>query len=170
MITLQFVRGSGLSSQLIAWWGNGYNGFSHVDAVLSTGELLGARSDVIKPLDGGAAIPAGVQIRPPFYEKWDKRVVIEIPSAPSETSLWEQYLRKQVNDGYDESDILGLILGTPMSTSGHWICSALQTNAMQYVKKLPLLGIPPQQVTPNTLAAVAMAIGGQVRFPVPEAA
>lgn len=163
MITIQLVRGSGVSSRLIAWWGNGYDGFSHVDAVLSTGELLGARSDVIKPLGGGPAIPAGVQIRPPAYERWDKRVVIDIPSTPSETSMWEGYLRKQINDGYDQSDILGLILGTPMSTAGHWICSALQTDALQYVKKIGPLGIPPQQVTPNTLGAVVMAIGGKAR-------
>jgi hypothetical protein len=162
MINLQFVRGKGLSSKLIAWWGNGYDGFSHVDAILSTGECLGARSDVIQPIGGGPEIPAGVQIRPAFYEKWDRRVVVSIPSSVSQASAWDRYLRSQINDGYDESDILGLIIGKPISTEGHWICSALQTNALQFIQLLGKLGSPPQQITPNTLFEVSLAIGGKV--------
>jgi hypothetical protein len=164
MINLQFVRGKGFSSKLIAWWGNGYDGLSHVDAILSTGECLGARSDIIKPIGGGPEIPAGVQIRPPFYEKWDKRVVVSIPSTPAQANAWDWYLRKQINDGYDTSDIIGLIIGKPIMQSGHWICSALQTDALQYepVGLLGKLGQPPQQITPNTLFEVSLAIGGKV--------
>jgi hypothetical protein len=45
MIRLQFVLGTGLSSQAIAWFSAGH--FSHVDAVLPDNRLLGARSDVV---------------------------------------------------------------------------------------------------------------------------
>lgn len=151
----QFVLGAGLPSRAIAWWGSGYNGWSHVDAILPDGSCLGARSDVI----GG--VKAGVQIRPPAYEKWVRRAVLKLPCTAGEAAEWETYLRSQVGDPYDKADILGLIIGRPISSAGHWICSALQTDALERVGKLPKLPLTPQQVSPNTLLAMLCAIGAQ---------
>lgn len=163
MIRLQFVLGAGLSSRLIAWYGNGYRGYSHVDAILRTGELLGARADAIKPRMGGKVIPPGVQIRPPFYEKWVRRCVVEIDSTREEALRWETYLRRQEKRPYDTGSILGFILGEELHQAGHWICSAVQREGLEHSGKLPHIVTPPAQTTPNTLFFGVCAIGGRAR-------
>lgn len=156
MIQLQFVRGTGLGSRLISWWGNGYGGYSHVDGILDDNRLAGARSDKV----GGQ--PPGFQIRPPAYEKWAARTIVTINSTIQEALDWERFLIDQVGEPYDESDILGLIIGEPLSSAGHWICSAAQCAALVQISKIPSPPIPPQQVTPNSLLLMCAAIGAQV--------
>ena len=155
-VSLQFVLGSGWSSMLISWYGQGYGGFSHVDAVLPDGTLLGARSDAI----GGQ--PPGVRIRPPDYEKWARRCVVTIPATTQQAADWEGYLRAQLGDPYDKSDILGLILGIPLMSAGHWICSALQFSGLRVIGKVPAITQIPQQISPNTLYFGTQLIGGLV--------
>ena len=156
IIRLQFVRGTGLSSKLIAWWGNGYGGYSHVDGVLSTGELAGARSDAV----GGQ--PPGFRVRPAFYEHWDKRTVVTLTVSDQQAKDWERFLRAQIGDPYDESDILGLIIGQPISSAGHWICSAAQNHALRTIGVMPDLPVPDQQITPNSLLLMVSALRGSV--------
>ena len=152
---LQFVMGTGIPSELIAWWGSGYSGYSHVDARLADGSLLGARSDTA----GGQ--PPGFRSRPAEYEQWQRRCVVTIPATPAEYVQWEQWLLSQVGVGYDKGDILGLILGRPMAQEGHWICSAAQTNALRVVNKLPTpLPFDEHQITPNTLLSMTACLPG----------
>lgn len=155
-IRLQFVLGSGIGSRLIAWWGNGYGGFSHVDAVLVNDFCLGARSDTT----GG--MPPGVRLRPPNYEKWAKRKVatLEVPFA--QYSAWEDFLTAQLGMPYDKANIFGLITGSELVETGHWICSALQTAAMEKIGRLPELPLPPSQITPNSLLLMLAAIGFKI--------
>jgi hypothetical protein len=155
-ISLQFVLGAGIGSRLISWWGNGYGGFSHVDALLVTESCLGARSDVV----GGQA--AGVRIRPAGYEKWAKRRVATLDVSPAEYALWEGFLMEQLGMPYDKANIFGLITGSELVETGHWICSALQTAALQKVNRLPTLPVPPSQITPNALLLMLGAIGFQI--------
>lgn len=162
MIKLQFVCGSGLSSRLIAWYGNGYGGFSHVDAVLPDGSLIGARSDYITPIGSQDTIDPGVQVRPAAYETWVRRTVVEISCTKGVAAEWEKFLRSQINHQYDKDSIIGFITGHKDHQAGHWICSALQTDALEKIGKLPSLPVPPAQVTPNSLLLMVSAIGGQV--------
>lgn len=155
MIRLQFVLGRGLSSRLIAWYGNGYRGYSHVDAILHDGTLCGARSDAV----GGR--PAGVQIRPANYEKWVRRCVVTLESTEDQSARWERYLRSQVGRHYDKGSILGFVFGEEMHQAGRWICSALQTRALELVGKIQPLPTPPAQVTPNSLLIATCAVGGR---------
>ena len=156
-IGLQFVLGSGVSSRLIAWYGNGYGGFSHVDGILSDGRLLGARSDSV----GGQ--PAGVHIRPPGYETWLKRTQVTFDATDQEYSDWEASLRAKIGTPYDTATILGFVTGNPDHDDGHWICSALQINALQHIKRVPFpLPMPAHQITPNSLLLISAAIGGKV--------
>lgn len=127
-----------------------------MDAVLSDGTLLGARSDS----KGGK--PPGVQIRPDNYEKWARRAILELELASHQDEQWEKYLLSQVGLAYDKSDILGLILGRPMTSKGHWICSALQLAALEAADVIEdTFCIKPQQCPPNTLAAIGCALGGK---------
>lgn len=153
-ITLQFVLGSDLASGLIAWWGQGYGGWSHVDYVLEDGSLLGARDDEI----GGK--PPGVQVRPPGYAKWKRTLRLSLQTADYIAAGHKAFMLAQVGLPYDRGDIMGLILGRPIMSDGHWICSACQYAGLETVnlvrKGAPLI---PQQISPNTLAAIFGAIG-----------
>lgn len=159
MIRLQFVLGAGVSSRLIAWYGNGYGGYSHVDGILSDGRLLGARSDKC----GGQ--PPGVHIRPPAYETWAKRTLVTIESTDAEYADWEANLRAKINTPYAKGDILDFITGNAKHEAGQWICSGLQINALQHIKRVPYpLPVPAHQVTPNSLLLIAATIGGVVTY------
>jgi len=151
----QFVLGADLSSRLVAWYGQGYGGWSHVDAVLSDGSLLGARSDTIKD------IAPGVRIRPPNYEPWTRAMVLTLKATPREDAAWESYLHSQIGHGYDKADIWGFILGKPLESPGHWICSALQLNALQVIGRLHKLCITPQQCPPNMFSVILSTLGAK---------
>jgi hypothetical protein len=158
---VSLVLGADLLSEGIAWWGQGYGGFSHADAILPTGEYLGARSDHA----GGK--PPGVQVRPPRYERWKRQVILELPFTAEQTTAWLKFLMSQEGLGYDQGDILGLIIGRPLMTAGHWICSALQFDAVQHptVAWLPAdLPVIPQQVSPNGIFLAFSVAGARVTY------
>lgn len=156
-IALQFVCGADLSSRLIAWYGNGFGGWSHVDAVLPSGSLLGARSDVLE------GIPSGVQIRPPHYERWVRTARVELTVSPQRAQSWEVWLKGQCGKQYDKGSIWGFILGKKDHEANHWICSALQTGALKHIGMLHPFPIPDSQVTPDALYLIVTAgLGGKV--------
>lgn len=146
MITLQFVRGAGISSDLIAWWGNGYNGFSHVDAVLRNGRLFGARSDAI----GGR--PAGVWDRPQGYDiSWTRINRVHIPCSEAMETKWEHLLLLDKAKPYDVRGILRFLVGAKPKYDGMWFCSALQESKLLKLQLIDDPGIPPEAVTPDVL-------------------
>lgn len=154
MIALQFVLGASWSSRFIAWYGQGYGGYSHVDAVLEDGTLIGARSDAV----GGE--PPGVQRRPANYERWKRRTLMSFPHTDGAYTSWSSWLMQNIGKPYDKGDIVGFILGVSLMQEGHWICSALQTAALEQVFLLPESPVPPQQITPNSLFLMCIAAGG----------
>lgn len=155
-VRLSFVCGASLSSRLIAWYGNGYGGYSHVDAVLKDGCLLGARDDAV-----GGQLP-GVRIRPQNYEKWSRRAIVDIPCTEGQAVDWEAWLRAQIGKPYDSGAIWGFITGARDHQKGHWICSACQTGALRHVSLLHKIPVPDSQVTPNSLLLLATAgLGGR---------
>ena len=156
-VRLSFVLGADWSSRLIAWYGQGVGGWSHVDAVLPSGELLGARSDTIK------GVAPGVQIRPPGYEKWKRRAIVEVPVTPAQATEWERWLRKQVGRQYDNGAIWSFIIGGKDHEPGHWICSACQFEGFEHIGLLQRALVEPSQVTPDALFfAVTTGLKGRV--------
>ncbi len=154
-IRLSFVLGSGLSSRFIAWYGQGFGGWSHVDAVLKDG-YFGARSDAV----GGQ--PPGVYLRPFGYESWVRHEILERRVTLSQEAAWERNLRAKSGDHYDRRSIVAFLLGLKTEDHpGYWICSACQTDAMQDpgVSILPAYPIPPAQVTPDSLHIAAWTAG-----------
>lgn len=152
-LRLQFVSGAGLSSRLISWWGQGYDGWSHVDAVLITGELAGARSDAV----GGK--PPGYWIRPANYQVWKRRTVMTLKVSDGIAEAWERFLRRDQGAPYDQADIIGFLIGKSMATQGHWVCSWKIIDTIQTFDLMPSICLPASQVTPNTLAAICSATG-----------
>lgn len=156
-VKLQFVLGRSLASRAIAWYGTSTGGYSHVDSVLPDGSLLGARSDVV----GGQ--PKGVRIRPPGYERWIRRTVVELDCGPRQAKAWEAWLRKQIGKPYDQGSIWGFILGRGLHQPGHWICSACAEGALRAAGVLHPSPWHPSAVTPDALFfAVTAGAGGRV--------
>ncbi len=110
MVRLQFVCGDDLSSDVIAWFSAGH--FSHVDALLDDGRLLGARSDFV----GGK--PAGVQIRPADYSKWSRRVIFTLPATPQQEAAYLNFLYGQIGKPYDKTANMGIRLQSRLARAG----------------------------------------------------
>lgn len=148
------MLGGGLSSRAIAWFSAGH--FSHVDCILPSGGLLGARSDRI-----GVVAP-GVQIRPGAYEKWKERVVMDLSAKPSEHSRFYEFLNSQLGKPYDKTAILGFATGREWRDPDAWFCSELQAAALEVSGRCPDLYTPRAKVTPAGLASIVSALGGIV--------
>ena len=166
MIRFQLVRGKGVSSKLIAWWGTGWNGYSHVDCLMADGSLIGARDDRLR-MPSGRLVPPGIQVREPGYEVWDRRTVYTLVALQPVTDQWELYVRSHVGEKYDEQDILDLLLGRKPVDHGRRICSAFATDSLQAVGVWPsVLSHPSLQTTPDTLA-FGLSVGGALATEMP---
>jgi hypothetical protein len=122
-VRLQFVTEPGLGAWLIRWYG-GLHLFSHVDAVLPDGRLLGARSDCV----GGQ--PPGVQIRPPGYLKFSRVAAVQLPCTQAQREAYYQALTSQLGKPYSEEAILGFALGRDLKDRRGRFCSGLQLWAL----------------------------------------
>jgi uncharacterized protein YycO len=152
MIRLQFVLGTGLASKAIAWFSAGK--FSHVDTILESGMLLGARSDFV----GGE--PPGVRVRPQGYEKWDLQVVMTMAVNPRLEELYYEFLNKQLGKPYDKTAIWGFAAGRDWREDDSWFCSELCASGLEETTVLPVLYTPRNKVTPAALATAVSAAGG----------
>ena len=160
---LKFVASAALTSRLIEWFGGG-NHWSHVAAMMPSGDLIDARADRV----GGK--PAGVNVRPDNYEKWPRWRVLELQALGPQNSAWENFLKSQVGLPYDRQAILDFFDGVTPRMRAAWICSGLQTAALQKAGVLPAyLGLNDEQVTPNALEEMCMARGAVVidQYPKP---
>lgn len=151
VIRCQFVLGLGFPSRLIAWYSAGV--FSHCDAVLSDGSLLGARSDTIGDID------PGVRIRPPFYEQWGRRITFTLPANDAAEAAWLAFLRAQLGKAYDHTAIWGFATGRDWRAPDSWFCAELLCAALEQAKVLPVLYTPTNKMTPAGLATVLSAVG-----------
>jgi len=160
-LAFDFILGADLSSRLIAWYGQGYGGYSHVAPVLADGRYLDARNDVI---DG---VPPGVHIRDPNAEKWIKKRRVTMSVSQPCYDAWEANLRARIGDQYGRTDILAFITGREDHLDGHWVCSAHALDSVQHVKIIPYpLVTAAHQITPNAcllmFEAVRFVIGSEV--------
>ena len=151
-ILLQFVCEKAISSQVIAWFSAGH--FSHVDALLEDGTLLGARSDRV----GGQ--PPGVQIRPPNYINFSRRVVMAIPATDAQNTNFHAFLRRQLGKPYDSEAIWAFLFNRDWRETDSWICSELQAAGLEHAAITPRLYLAANKITPVSLALAASAIGG----------
>lgn len=117
-ITFQLVRGAGISSRLIGWFGAGY--YSHIDTETPAGLLRGARSDVIE------GIAPGVRDRPQAYEKWLRQTRFTITVTDNQYERFWQFSDAQVGKPYDSRGLLDTFLfGRDWREDGQWWCSEL---------------------------------------------
>lgn len=151
-IQLQFVCEAAISSRAIAWFSQGH--FSHVDAILPDGNLLGARDDSV----GGQ--PSGVRIRPPGYAKFTKRVIMTVPTTQDQADKFYGFLQAQLGKPYDSEAIWAFVLNRNWREDDSWICSELQSAAGEAAGALPRLYLAANKITPVACALAYSAAGG----------
>jgi hypothetical protein len=151
MIVLQFVASDGITSSLIEWFSHGR--FSHVDAVMPDGRLLGSQGHAI------GAVPAGVQIRPANYETFAARQVVTLTATPEQEAAFWAFVKAQIGKPYDTTAIAGFVAGRNWREDDSWMCSELQSAALEAAGFFahPLCA-PTNRITPDDLELVLSAL------------
>jgi hypothetical protein len=153
MIKLQFSRSTELVSLLIAKACRSQ--FSHVDAVLEDGNLLGASDSPKAPVIAGN--PGGVAIRPPNYQPFAIRRTAHIFVPTRVEKRFYEILRSQLGEPFDNSAMHAVFSGRPDSgrnwkDEGAWFCSELKAWALE---EAGAFDVPPliskDRVTPPDL-------------------
>jgi hypothetical protein len=151
-ITVQFCAFDSLMGTAIRWFTQGAVG--HVDAVLPTGELLGAQD-----ADGLGGRPSGVQIRPPDYGgmRFKMRATFQVTDAHAHA--FYDFLQAQVGKPYDVTAIEAFIAGRDWHDDKAWFCSELQAAALERAGVFPQpLVSPANKITPAALMLVCSAL------------
>jgi hypothetical protein len=144
-IILQFSAQDDLGSKLIRAFSHGL--YSHVDAVLPDGSLLGSRNDVIN------GIPSGVQIRPANYAVFSAVKVVGLPTTPECAQAFYDAWRGEIGKPYDETAILGFVADRNWREDDSWFCAegitAKLENPSRYFSFK--LAAPANKITPADL-------------------
>jgi hypothetical protein len=159
-VKAQFVLARGLSSAVIQLAGGGTRalGFSHVDMVLPTGELLGSRTDY--PVNG----QTGVQIRPPDYAKhtWIRQIVMELKATPDQEALFYNYAKLQVGKPYDKLAIIAFFADRDWRDDEAWFCDELLLACTEKSGLCPPLYLPNNKFNPTGAACIWSALGASI--------
>lgn len=115
MIRLQFSRSTELVSLLIAKACR--SPFSHVDAVLEDGNLLGASDSPKAPFIEGN--PSGVAIRPPDYQPFAIRRMAHIYVPARVEVRFYEILRSQLGEPFDNS-AMHAVFSSPTEADRNW--------------------------------------------------
>jgi hypothetical protein len=153
MIRLQFSRSTELVSLLIAKACR--SDFSHVDAVLEDGNLLGASDSPKAPFIEGN--PGGVAIRPPDYQPFAIRRMAHIYVPARVEVRFYEILRSQLGEPFDNSAMHAVFSGRPNNgrnwkDESAWFCSELKAWAFEESGAFDVLPlISKDRVTPPDL-------------------
>lgn len=154
IIRLKFFRGTDFSSKMIEWFSAGP--YSHVAAVWSETELLDSRSDKL-----GGILP-GVEIRPAKLEVYSKPALeLSLSVRSGQMMDWCEFLTRQLHRPYDKTAILGFAIGRDWRDPGSWMCSELQSAALERAGICPKLVTPSNRITPSALATIFSALGAK---------
>lgn len=127
-ITLQFSYLPGIPSALITWFSHGA-GYSHVDAVLPDGRLIGARSDK-RPVPG-------VQRREPGYAPFSRVFRVSLPTVYHQDNNFWQFLNQQIGKPYDKTAIMAFAVDRDWRDPSAWFCSELIAAALEACSWFP---------------------------------
>lgn len=149
-INIQFSSMDDAGSALIRAFDHGL--YSHVDAILPTGSLLGARTG----LDGASA--AGVQVRPAGYAEFSSVKHVTLPTTPECAEAFYNFMRNQIGKPYDHSAIMGFAFNRDWRTPDSWFCSELIAAALEAAKYFSYdLAAPANKITPADLLLAVSA-------------
>lgn len=139
MIRLQFSFQDDLPSDLITYFSHGA-GFSHVDALMDDGRLLGARAS------------GGVQIRPAGYAAFARTLQLDLGATASQAKEFWDFLKQQVGKPYDARAIAGYVAGRDWRNSAAWFYSEMLAAALESAYWFPYnLSTPINKIDPDDL-------------------
>jgi len=156
MIRLQFSRSTELVSLLIAKACR--SPFSHVDAVLEDGNLLGASDSPNAPFVSGN--PGGVAIRPPNYQPFAIRRIAHVYVPQRVETRFYDLLHSQLGEPFDNSAMHAVFSGNisdprDWKDESAWFCSELKAWCLE---EAGALDVPPliskNRVTPPDLLLI----------------
>lgn len=145
-VKLRFITEAGFEASFIRWWTWGE--WSHVDYILPSGSLLGAR------------LSGGVQIRPNNYCTPTREMIAEFKMPASAVQAWHDALISQIGKPYDWLALVGMGVRRDWRNPDRWFCSELIQWASEKAG-YPLLNVGPEiyRVSPRDLAlAVRLAV------------
>lgn len=154
-VLLQFCTQQDLGSWAIRTFERGVDGglWSHVDAVLADGRLLGARDDVC------AGVARGVQIRPAAYAPFTKTKLVRIPCPQAIADAYYAFLEQQLGKPYDELAIAAFVVDRDWRQANAWFCDELQAAAGEAAMLIAhKLAVPDNRLTPDGLYLVLSAL------------
>lgn len=152
LVSLQFSSQPGWLSKAIEWMGKGP--YSHVDAILKDGRLLGAR------LDGGVAI------RPAGYATFNRILRVDVPCTDEQEGKFYEFLFKQIGKPYDKAGIVAVILGRDWHDDSAWFCSEYIAAGLENSKIFSyFLVLPTDKVDPDGLL---LALSVLVKITIPQ--
>ena len=152
MITLQFSASPDLGSKIIGFFSHGA-AWSHVDAVLPDGRLLGARYDrtgITAECPDGCA--PGVQIRPADYKQFSRKRKLHLPCPQPMADRFNDFLHSQLGKPYDTRALIGFATGRDWRTPDSWFCSELVARGLELSGWFPYpLATPVDKIDPDDL-------------------
>jgi uncharacterized protein YycO len=122
-VNLQFSTKNDFGGDAIRFFDHGK--YSHVDAILSDGSLLGARNDLL------AGIPPGVRIRPADYDTFTLVKRVSLACSDAQAAQFDSFLRSQIGKPYDMTAIIAFVVGRDWRSEDSWFCSELAAAAME---------------------------------------
>lgn len=163
-IRLQYSTEAGIGSAIIRWWTDSQ--WSHVDAVLPDGRLLGARPDYpVRQSDG--TMQTGVQIRPAGYAPFSEKLVVEI--ATDAADAFYAGLRCQLGKPYSWGGVLDFVFdqdGDVIMPGRGWFCDALVLAVAECKGVFPhKLAIPFSRIAPGASLLAFSALPGYSEVP-----
>lgn len=148
-IVAQFAGNGSFGSRLIEWFDHG--AYSHVDIVLPSGELLGARDDEIE------GIPSGVQIRPASYVAGYHVKRVEIPAPDPVVASFYELAHSQIGKPYDRTAIAAFFVGRDWREDDSWFCSELFSWLLEQSGFLHPLSAPCNKIAPDDALLIVSA-------------
>ena len=153
-ITWQLVRGAGLASRLIGWFGSGT--YSHIDVITPQGALRGARSDVLR------GVPPGYRDRPQGYETWVRQTRYNLDVTDDQYARYWDFSDRQLGKPYDSRGLVEtFLIGREWRDDDAWWCSEEVAANMEYAWIMQAL--PPEvlAVEPKDCADYFVALGAR---------
>lgn len=175
-VEVMLVRGRGLSSAAIGYFGAGY--WSHYANIVPRGApirhptgrvghgvfdrsyVLDARYDRV----GGA--PPGVQYRDMRYLEGEERIILRIPCTFEQKKAWLAAGDSQVGKPYDSAGIWDFITGGRKDRNWRdqsaWFCDELGVWMLERAGICPPLPAHVNRITPGAASLVCGALGGDI--------
>ena len=144
MIVLQFAAQSDTLSLAVRAFDHGW--YSHVDAIMPDGTLLGARAD------------GGVRRRLKDYARFSRALRVELPATDDVAAKFYAFLTAQLGKPYDFEAIAAFVVGRNWQKPDSWFCSELVAAALQAAGWFAHpLATATNRITPSDLLLVLSA-------------